>query len=137
MGSHRRCSIHTFPDHVDIIVPGKSRFFRKDLPDTNTSFTWKEVTEIVAFKRDCWTVDLICFVIEINKTETLELNENMIGWKSLIDAIPRYLAGALTEDEWFTKVAFPAFKPCQTQIYSRAVEPNGIQPSAINSFLVE
>lgn len=128
MGNHRRCSIHTSPDHVDIIVPGKSHLFRKDLPDTNTSFSWKEVTGIIAFKRDCWTVDLICLVIEINKTETLELNENMIGWKNLIDAIPHYLAGA--EDEWFTKVAVPAFKPCQTQIYSRPVEPECMQPSS-------
>lgn len=130
MGNRRLCSIHTFPDCVDIIVPGKSRLFRKDLPDTNTSFNWKDVTEIVAFKRDCWIVDLICFVIEINKTETLELNENMIGWKSLTDAIPHYLAGALAEDEWYTKVAVPAFKPCQTQIYSRPAEPKCMQPSA-------
>src|SRR6185437_13211501 len=97
MGNHRRCSIHTFPDHVDIIVPGKSRFFRRNLPDKNISFSWEEITGIIAFKRDCWTVDLICFLIEINKTETLESNENMIGWKNLIDAIPHYLAGALAE----------------------------------------
>lgn len=81
------------------------------------TFTWQEVASVSAFKRDTYIVDLICVIFELNRQTTIELNEEMPGWSHLVEMIPQYLPGALAQDEWFTKVAFPAFKSCWTKIY--------------------
>lgn len=123
MGTPRRCAIHTLPDRVDIVVPEKSRFFREDLPDKTVTFKWLEVTQVAVFKTDQFTVDCICMVFELNYKESLEVNENMEGWNTLVKAVPIYLSGALTEAEWWDKVVSPAFELCFTTIYSRPSSP--------------
>ena len=123
MKTRRRCTIHALPDRVDIVVPGKSRLFRNDLPDKTVTFNWTEVTQVAVFKRDHFTVDCICMIFELNKTQTLEVNENMEGWNTLVKAVPVYLSGALDEEEWWNKVVAPAFEPCFTKIYSRPASP--------------
>ncbi len=119
MRTRRASAILTFPDRVDIIVPGKSQHFRKDLPDQTVTYTWQEVTQVLVFKRDQLVVDLICMEFELNGRETVEVNEGMEGWKSLVEAVPVYLAGALTQEEWWVKVVSPTFETCLTQVYTR------------------
>ena len=104
---------------MDIVVPGASRFFREDLPDKTVTFTWLEVTRVAVFKRDQFTVDCICMIFELNNKESVEVNENMEGWGTLVKAVPVYLSGALAEEQWWNKVVSPAFELCFTQIYSR------------------
>jgi len=86
---------------------------------TRWTFNWREVTRLFAFKRDIFAVDLICFAFELHGFETLEVNEHMQGWNTLVAAVPIRLPGALAQEEWFQKVAFPAFALCWTQIYPR------------------
>jgi hypothetical protein len=119
MGTRRTCAVLTFPDRVDIIVPGKPRLFQENLPERTITFTWQEVTQVMVFKRDIFSVDLICMVFELNGKETIEVNEEMKGWKTLVEAVPIYLPGALTQGEWWEKVAWPAFELCLTHIYPR------------------
>jgi hypothetical protein len=119
----RRCALHTFPDWVDIVAPGASRFFREDLPDKIVTFTWPEVTQVAVFKRDQFIVDCICMIFELNNKESLEVNENMEGWSTLVKAVPVYLSGALNEEEWWSNVVSPTFEPCFTEIYSRLANP--------------
>ncbi|HEY2232667.1 MAG TPA: hypothetical protein VGK01_04245 [Candidatus Angelobacter sp.] len=88
MKTRRRCAIHTLPDRVDIVVPGKPRLFREDLPDKTVAFNWPEVTQVAVFKRDQFTVDCICMIFEVANNETLEVNENMEGWDTLVKAVP-------------------------------------------------
>jgi hypothetical protein len=116
----RVCAIHVFIDHVEILVPGKPRLFRGTLPDKTVTFAWREVTRVIAFKRDRWIVDCICFAFELNGTETIEVSEEMEGWAALVDVVPVYLAGALRQEEWWDKVVSPTFQPCLTNIYLRA-----------------
>jgi hypothetical protein len=113
------CTINLFPERVDIIVPAKPRLFRKTPPDKTLMFLWKDVTRVFVFKRDTLIVDLICMAFELNGAETIEVNECMNGWKELEAAVPIYLPGAQTHDEWFQKVSFPAFALCWTEIYTR------------------
>ena len=80
---------------------------------------WADVIKIEAFKRDLLTVDLICLTISLRNNKTLELNEEMEGWELLVNQLPEYLPGCQTFAEWFLVVAFPAFKPNLTVIYSR------------------
>ena len=123
MGTPRRCAIHTLPDRVDIIVPGASRFFHENLPDKTATFTWTEVTRVAVFKRDQFLVDCICMGFELNHKETLEVNENMDGWDTLVKAVPVYLSAALAEEQWWNKVVSLTFEPCFTETYSRATNP--------------
>jgi hypothetical protein len=119
MRTNRVSTIHILPDRVNVIVPGELRLFRKDLADKAVAFTWQEVSRVIAFKRDQWIVDRICLVFELNGTETMEVNEEMEGWTALVNAVPVYLSGALAQEEWWSKVAFPAFQTCLTEIYPR------------------
>jgi hypothetical protein len=117
MADDRTCEIHPLPDRVDIFVPGKRRLFRKDLPDKTITFRWNEITQAAVFKRDLFTVDCIHLIFELNGTHTLEVHEEMQGWKDLIDAIPRHLPGAMSQEQWWNKVVSPAFELCWTKIY--------------------
>jgi hypothetical protein len=119
MRSNRVCAVYPFQDRVEIHVPGKRRLFGKDLPDKTLTFTWGEVTRVIAFKRDCWIVDSIRFVFELNGTQTIEVWEEMKGWEALVDAVPVYLPGALSQKEWWERVVSPTFELCRTEIYPR------------------
>jgi hypothetical protein len=80
---------------------------------------WRDTVSIEAFKRDLYTVDLICLTFQLRNKKAVEINEEMDGWESLVATLPEYLPGCQTFEEWFTEVAFPAFKPNVTVIYRR------------------
>lgn len=75
---------------------------------------------VVAFKRDVYAYDLLCLAFEIRPQAVLELNEEMAGWNSLIEALPQHLRGALETNEWFAKVTFPAFEVSPVVVYERS-----------------
>lgn len=80
---------------------------------------WQDVVRIDAFKRDLYVVDLICLRILLDDNATVEIDEEMEGWDSLVDNLPEYLPGCERFSEWFDKVAYPPFKPKLTVIYRR------------------
>jgi hypothetical protein len=79
---------------------------------------WQDTVGVKAFKRDLYTVDLICLSILLKDNKAVELNEEMAGWESLVEKLPTYLPGCQQFAEWFSAVAYPAFKPNVTGIYS-------------------
>ena len=80
---------------------------------------WRDTVSVEAFKRDLYSVDLICITFHLRDKKTVEINEEMDGWESLVRKLPEYLPGCQTFEEWYTQVAFPAFKPNLTVIYRR------------------
>lgn len=80
---------------------------------------WRDTVSIEAFKRDLYSVDLICLTFHLRNKKAIEINEEMDGWESLVTTLPEYLPGCQTFEEWYTEVAFPAFKPNLTVIYRR------------------
>jgi hypothetical protein len=106
-------------DGVEVRFPGKRRFLRKTLPEEVVPFKWSEIARIFAFKRDCWTVDSIRMWVELGASRAIEISESMSGWKEFVKALPVHVPGALSEEEWFSKVAFPAFELCMTELYPR------------------
>ncbi|HZE72360.1 MAG TPA: hypothetical protein VE135_22850 [Pyrinomonadaceae bacterium] len=80
---------------------------------------WQDTVGIKAFKRDLYSVDLICLVILLKDNKAVEINEEMGGWESLVKKLPEYLPGSQRFEEWFSAVACPAFKPNITAIYQR------------------
>lgn len=85
----------------------------------NLSFSWDEAISIKAFKRDLFAVDQICLAIELRSGRGVELNEEMVGWDSLVQELPEYLPGCKKFEAWFLAVAFPAFEPNLTPIFER------------------
>lgn len=81
---------------------------------------WQDIIQIQAFKRDLYAVDLICLANQLIGNKTVEINEEMDGWESLVNELPEYLSGCKEFEGWFLDVAFPAFKPNVTSIYERA-----------------
>ena len=88
--------------------------------DGEIVIAWCDTISIEVFKRDLFAIDLICLTFVLGNDKTLEVNEEMDGWKSLVEKLPEYLPGCQSLEQWFPAVAFPAFKTNRTVIYSRA-----------------
>jgi len=81
--------------------------------------SWDSVLEIFAFKRDLFTVDLICVGFRIdNGGEYFEIDEEMKGYKELESFL--FTRFKNIKKEWFTDVALPAF---ETNLISLWGEP--------------
>src|SRR5260370_33226680 len=52
---------------------------------------WTRIQRIVAFKRDQFTVDLICFALDLSNGDVVELDEHMQGWSILEDEVAQRL----------------------------------------------
>jgi hypothetical protein len=81
--------------------------------------SWDEVQQIKALKRDLWTTDCICLVIELQNGTALELHEEMNGWTRFCKGLPEHLTGALSFESWMDSVSSPAFELCLTHVYER------------------
>jgi len=82
---------------------------------------WDETISIKAFKRDLFAVDRICLEILSKDGNSIEVDEEMSGWDSLVQKLPEYLPGCESFGEWFEGVAFPAFQLNMTPIFERAI----------------
>jgi len=83
---------------------------------STTAIKWRDMTSISVFKRDLFSYDLICMVIRTGTVE-LEFDEEMDGWESAIEALPKYLPGASSPAEWWDKVVHPAFALSETLLF--------------------
>lgn len=108
----QRCSIRFDADAITVV----------DLRDPNCNplnIGWKAIDRLTMFKRDIFSVDLLCLFIEFSGDCAIEFDEDMEGWKALIDALPHRLPGCKALEEWFSDVVFPAFAANPTEIYRR------------------
>jgi hypothetical protein len=80
--------------------------------------TWDEINGVVAYKRDCYAIDLLCIGFA-TPHGTFETNERMEGWAQLIELLPTYLPGTPKPEEWWEKVAKPPFATNATTLYSK------------------
>ena len=84
---------------------------------------WSEIDRLTVFKRDLFTVDLICLCADFAGDKEIELDEDMPGWNALIDVLPTHLLGCKQREDWFATVAYPPFAPNPTEIYRRQTSP--------------
>lgn len=80
---------------------------------------WSQIKAAYVYKRDAFTVDLICLAFRLEDDSIFEVNERMQGWDYLIENLPEYLPNCVKFSEWFMEVAFPAFEMNLIQIYPR------------------
>ena len=77
-------------------------------PDQETRVRWSDVKEIFAFKRDLFSVDLICIGFRVQDDGTFcEIDEMMPGYGGLLAVLPDVFPGFKTD--WSHDVAIPAF----------------------------
>ena len=76
---------------------------------------WSAVKEIAAWKDDAWAYDIICFGFRIDERGYYSCDEENEGWDSL-QAILKSRFG-ITLEQWFDKVAFPAFAKNYTSLW--------------------
>jgi hypothetical protein len=78
---------------------------------------WVDVKEIVAWKDDVWSYDIICMGFRLGEApHYLWCDEECAGWKEL-EAKVAQLPG--TQTDWWSKVAFPAFVSNWTTIWGQ------------------
>jgi hypothetical protein len=81
-------------------------------------FRWDAVTRIVTYKRDLFTVDLICldFFLEPQQL-SYSTHEEMQGFRDLCEQMSRLFPSI--GEGWWSEVAFPAFTPNEKILYDR------------------
>lgn len=83
----------------------------------SVDIVWNDVEYICAFKIDLFAYDLICLKLNLKDEIVFEIDERMDNFNNLIDSLPVYLPGCLETNQWFDKVAIPAFETNLTLIY--------------------
>jgi hypothetical protein len=90
---------------------------------------WDEVGAVLAYKRDCLMVDQIrVILVDRSGVVRVDMSEEDAGYRILIDELPRRLVGCLTPDEWFQRVAMPAFETNLTELYRSSRPPTSSAP---------
>jgi hypothetical protein len=82
------------------------------------SMKWDSVEKIIAFKTDALIYDIIKLQLIASDT-TLTINEHDEGWAGLLEALPTYLKGALSNQQIFDAVAQPPFATNLTTVYEK------------------
>ena len=82
--------------------------------------TWNSVNLIRAFKRDLFSVDLICLEFQQDEGRVIEVDEHMAGYKDLIKVLSVHFKGI--DQGWYLKVVQPAFELCLTEVWRRRKE---------------
>ena len=76
---------------------------------------WSDVVEIVAYKRDLLTTDLVCVGFRLHGTDDLiEIDEEMPGFDLTMAAVATRFQ---LPDKWWVDVAIPAFATNETTIW--------------------
>ncbi|MBU1564701.1 MAG: hypothetical protein KJ630_03620 [Proteobacteria bacterium] len=71
-------------------------------------FAWIDIAEIVGFKRDLGTTDLICLGFKTGEDTFVEVHEEMFGFKILCESMLNEFKEI--SDTWYFDVAHPAFE---------------------------
>jgi hypothetical protein len=79
---------------------------------------WEDVFEIVAFKRNLFVVDLVCFAFN-TADQSFEVNEDMEGFPKLEERLRERFP--TFDAKWWEKVIKPAFATNMTTIYRKNV----------------
>ena len=88
-------------------------FSLQDKSKEAEQFSWQDVLEIVAFKHDQITTDLICLKITGRDGQSLVLHEEMDGFLEF----EAKMNSIFNLKEWRSKVVLPPFAANRTVIY--------------------
>ena len=83
------------------------------------SVAWDDVVEVVAFKRDVFSYDVICLGFRVIGTEQfIEVGEDFPGYATFLNVVESRFALA---GNWWHSAAFPAFATNWSTIWASSV----------------
>jgi hypothetical protein len=122
---NRLKAIFESPDSIKpaiLFFAGNAGFSVQTGPGTQTEVHFSDVKEIFAFKRDMFSVDLICLGFRTSEDGSYcEVSEEMSGYEELLGLLNERFGIKL--EDWFSKVAFPAFETKLTTIWGQSRFP--------------
>ena len=83
--------------------------------DQNT--LWSEVTSMVGYKEDRFTIDNICLDIFCDSDKGFKISEETSGWFMFLDHSKKQFPSI--DKSWEVEIATPAFETKMTLIYDR------------------
>ena len=109
------------PPHFDTTIhfdESKCETTNDKSGEPSPQILWSEIVRVTAYKRDLFSIDLICVFLSRVDDTGLEIHEDMNNWKDFIAALPKYLPGCMPAESWFPKVASPAFATNLMELFS-------------------
>ena len=88
--------------------------------DELITIRFDQIEEVTAYKYDLFSYDEICIAIRMGADEWYEISEQTYGYTAWVPALEKSLR---IRADWWSKVAFPAFEKCWTQLYKRGESP--------------
>ncbi|MCC6357786.1 MAG: hypothetical protein IT450_03505 [Phycisphaerales bacterium] len=82
---------------------------------------WDTVTGIAAYKRDLFSVDLVCLALFRDGDEPVEFAEDMPGWDEFTDALERRFG---VRSGWYSQVCLPPFALSWLTLWGDAPPPD-------------
>jgi hypothetical protein len=109
-----------------IVVTGSSVSLRRLKDDARVWETrWADVKEIVAWKDDVWSNDIICMGFRLeDAARYVWCDEECDGWGELLKKVEQIIG---KPDTWWSKVAFPAFETKWTTIWGEPPADSSIE----------
>jgi hypothetical protein len=101
------------------IVENGFQIKNTDNPE-NKYFAWTDINEIVTFKRDLGTTDLICLGFKTGEDTFIEVHEEMLGFKILCESMLNEFKEI--SDSWYFDVAHPAFETNLKTLWTKSKE---------------
>jgi hypothetical protein len=83
----------------------------------NRFIEWSQIHRLSGFKRDYFTTDSICLLIEYDPDLYMELSEEHTGWCQFLKHVKE--AFPSIEKNWDIEIATPAFETNWTVLYER------------------
>jgi hypothetical protein len=81
---------------------------------------WQDVAEIVAWKEDLVTIDLLCLGFRLlGEPDYLQCNEQQSGWSELCAELKRRFP---LRPDWWSAVVVPAFQQNWSLLWRRSYE---------------
>lgn len=86
----------------------------------NKTIAWTQVNKLTGYKRDYFTTDCICLVVEYDDNQNFEITEEHSGWFQFLEHLKQ--AFPSIDKSWEIEISTPAFATNLTVLYDRASE---------------
>ena len=116
----RKCASQKQPTS-DVVITFTSEGFTVLLSDLQeTHVEWSDIRHVRIFKQDLFMTDRIVIELRRRSASSVQLGEDDIDLQVLLQQLELFLPKFKMPQDWFGKVAFPPFKRCQRELWTRA-----------------
>lgn len=100
-----------------IIEHNQKRLIVKDPEKEEQIFKWDDVVEASVCNMYCLIGDLVKIKFILKDERIVEIDEDMIGWSSIIKKFPDCLYGCKKQEEWCNNLNYEGFASDWIKIY--------------------